>query len=193
VLGSAEAIEESLEKLNTKDVAVKIIHKGLGNLTDGDIKRAEAVGAIIIGFNVKVPTIIEEQAREKNIEIRTYDIIYNLINDIKAKMQALVGPFIKRIDLGKLKVAAIFRTDKNSQIIGGRIIEGRAENEARIEVLRGQDMITEGKITKLQSGKQDVGYVENGQECGIQFEGKPLIQTGDILVFYKEEKITVKF
>jgi translation initiation factor IF-2 len=192
VLGSAEAIEESLEKLNTKDVKVKILHKGMGNVSDGDIKRAEAANAIILGFNVKVPSVIEEMAREKKIEIKTYQVIYHLINDIREKMQALVGPVIKRVEIGKLKVLAVFHTDKNSQIIGGKIVEGKAENEAKIEIMRGQNFIGDGKLSRLQAGKQNVQSADTGQECGILFEGKPLIQKDDILQFFKEEKIETK-
>jgi len=186
VFGSAEAIEESLEKINIPEVKVKIIHKGLGNITDGDIKRAEASGAKIIGFNVKTPPIIEELSREKNITIKLYNIIYDLINDIKKEMILLVEPKSKRVDLGKIKVLAIFRTEKNSQIIGGKIINGIAETGAQIEILRKKNLIGMGKLTKLQSGKQDVSTVDINQECGLQYEGKETIEVGDILMLHKE-------
>lgn len=189
VIGSAEAIEESLEKINTDMVKVKIIRKGLGNISDGDIKRAEACAAIIIGFNVKTPSAIEEAARNKNIEIKHYNIIYDLINDIKEKMQALVEPTIKRKDLGKLKVMAVFKTEKGEQIVGGKIIEGNIEADSLIEVKRNQELLATGKLTRLQSGKQDVSLCETDQECGIQYKGKPVIEKGDVLWFYKEEKI----
>jgi translation initiation factor IF-2 len=192
VLGSAEAIEESLEKINTSEVKIKILHKGLGNITDGDIKRAEAAGSTILGFNVKLLPPIEEMAREKNIEIKLYSIIYDLINDIKDKIQVLTGPKFKRVDLGELKVLAIFRSDKKSQIIGGKVISGQLENNALIEVVRQQEIITKGKVNRLQSGKQDTNAVANGQECGAQFEGEPLIQVNDILRFYKEVEIAPK-
>ena len=189
VLGSAEAIEESLEKINTSEVKIKILHKGLGNITDGDIKRAEAAGSTILGFNVKLLPPIEEMAREKNIEIKLYSIIYDLINDIKDKIQVLTGPKFKRVDLGELKVLAIFRADKKSQIIGGKVVTGQLENNALIEVIRQQEIITKGRVNRLQSGKQDTNAVANGQECGAQFEGEPLIQVNDILRFYKEVEI----
>ncbi len=189
VLGSAEAIEKSLEKINTSEVKIKILHKGLGNITDGDIKRAEAANATILGFNVKLLPAIEEMAREKNIEIKLYSIIYDLINDIKEKIKILTGPKFKRVDLGELKVLAIFRTDKKNQIIGGKVISGQLENNALIEVIRQQEIITKGKVNRLQSGKQDTNAVANGQECGAQFEGEPIIQINDILHFYKEVEI----
>ncbi|MCX6795956.1 MAG: translation initiation factor IF-2, partial [Candidatus Falkowbacteria bacterium] len=192
VLGSAEAIEESLEKINTKEVKIKIIHKGLGNITENDLKRAEAANAMILGFNVKLVPVMEEQAREKNIEIRLYNIIYNLINDLKDKIQTLTGPKYKRVDLGELKVLAIFRTDKKSQIVGGKVISGRIESNAIVEVVRNQEVIAQGKIARLQAGKQDINLVDEGQECGIQYEGEPLIKTNDLLRAYKEIEIPTK-
>jgi translation initiation factor IF-2 len=192
VLGSAEAIEESLEKINTTEVKVKIVHKGLGNITDGDIKRAEAANAQIIGFNVKTPPVIKDLAREKNIRITLYHIIYDLINDIKEQMQQILEPTIKKIELGKLKVIAIFKTDKGGQIVGGKVMEGKIETNSFIEVIRETEIISKGKLTRLQSGKQDVNSAEVGQQCGVQYEGKPIIQKGDTLLIYKEEKIISK-
>lgn len=192
VLGSAEAIEESIEKINTKEVKVKIIHKGLGNITDGDIKRAEASDGFIVGFNVKVPPAIEELAREKNIEIKIYRIIYDLIDDVKEKMEKIVEPVIERVELGDIKVLAVFKTNKDGQIIGGKVISGKAENGSMIEIMRNNEFIENGKLVKLQAGKQDVQIVEAGEECGIQFEGRPLIERDDILHLYKEEKKNFK-
>lgn len=190
VLGSAEAIEESLEKICTPEVKIKIIHKGLGNLTEGDIKRAEAANAIIAGFNVKVPTVIEELAREKNIEIKLYNVIYHLINDIKAKIEGLTQPVIRRTSLGRLKVLAVFRTEKDSQIIGGKVLDGVIESHALFDIKRQEEIIASGKIARLQAGKQDVGQAETGQECGMQTENKTAIAKGDILEIYKDEIVS---
>lgn len=192
VLGSAEAIEESLEKINTGDVKVKIIHRGLGNISDSDITRAEATGAQILGFNVKATPQIERLARDKNIVLKKYSIIYDLINDIKEQMQALVAPEIKKVDLGRLKVLAIFRTEHKSQILGGKVLEGKVEIDSMITVVRDKEFVAQGKLSKLQSGKLDVKSVEQDQECGIKYEGDPVIEVGDILEFYKEEKIYKK-
>lgn len=189
VLGSAEAIEESLEKINTKYVQIKVIKKGLGNITDGDIKQAEASGAIILGFNVKVPPVIEELARDKNIKISIYDIIYDLINDIRVEMENALEPIIERKDFGRLKVKAIFRTEKGGQILGGVVLDSNIESNSLIEVMKSGEIAATGKLLRLQSGKQDVAMVEPDNECGIQYEGKPIIEEGDILQFYKEEKV----
>lgn len=192
VLGTAEAIEESLEKINSKEISVKIIHNGLGNISDGDLKRAEATNGIILGFNVKIPPVIEEFAREKNIDIRLYSIIYDLINDIKKEMDKIIEPTIERNLIGSIKVLAIFRTDKEEQIIGGKVFEGRAEPSTSVEVMRNDEFIVDGKITRLQAGKQDINIAEKGEECGLQITAKPMVKEGDIIKIFKEERIIKK-
>ena len=192
VMGSCEAIEESLMKINTDKAQTKIIFKGLGNIAEGDIKRAEAANGKIIGFNVKTPPAMEELAREKNISIKSYSIIYDLINDIKEEMQKIVEPTFACVDLGKLKVLAIFRTDKGGQILGGKIIEGKAEKDALIDIYRDKKFINSGELIGLQSGKQDVNTCEIDEECGLQFKGSGIIQEGDVLHFHKQEKIISK-
>ncbi|MEA3463843.1 MAG: translation initiation factor IF-2 [Patescibacteria group bacterium] len=192
VLGSGGAIEESLAKIETAGLKINVIKKGLGNITEDNITQAEASQAQIIGFNVKATPVIEDLAREKNVKIKLYNIIYELINDIKKQIQTLIEPKIKLVDIGELKTLAIFRTESDSQIIGGKIIRGKAEMNCLIKVMRDKQIIAAGKLIKLQAGKQDVDSVETNQECGIQYQGEPIVQAGDILQFYKEEKIIKK-
>jgi translation initiation factor IF-2 len=192
VLGSLEAITESLEKIDTEEVKVKVISKGLGNITDTDINLADSSDALIIGFNVKAIPLAQDLAREKNIDIQYYDVIYKLIEDIKDRLSALISPEIIRNDLGKLKVLAIFRTENKSMIIGGKVLEGKVVKPAKADVLRDKELIFSGKITELQAGKQEVNEVPEDQECGLKFEGKPEIQEGDILQVYQEEIVTKK-
>ncbi len=191
-LGSAEAIEESLMKLNNEKVKVKVISKGLGYITEGDVKRAEDAGAKILGFNVRMSPAIENLVREKQVTIKMFTIIYDLIKFVKDEMQLLVKPEINRIDLGRLKVLAVFRTENNSQIVGGKVLDGILKNNSLIAVKRGDDFIVSGKLTRLQSGKQDVDQVEKDQEAGLKYEGKPLIAEGDILYVYQEERVVDK-
>ncbi len=188
-LGSAEAIEESLLKLNGDKVRVKIISKGLGYITEGDVKRAEDSGAKVLGFNVRMSPNIENLVREKQVTVKTYSIIYDLIKYIKDEMQLLARPEIRRVDLGRLKVLAIFRTENHSQIIGGKVLDGEIRNSSLLEVYRGDSFLALGKLTKLQSGKQDVNSVDKDEEAGLMYEGKPVIEVGDILVNYIEERI----
>ncbi|MFH1661580.1 MAG: translation initiation factor IF-2 [Candidatus Falkowbacteria bacterium] len=192
VLGSCGAIEESLAKIEIPEVKINIVKKGLGNITEGDISQAEASKAQIIGFNVKASPAVEQLARDKNLEIKMYSIIYELINDIKIKIEEMVEPEIKRVNLGRLKILAIFRTEADKQILGGKVLDDKIEANSFIEVMRDGQIIEKGKLTRLQSGKQDVERVEKDQECGMQYEGNPVIKEGDILQFYKEEKIERK-
>ncbi len=188
-LGSAEAIEESLMKLNTEKVRAKILAKGLGNITEGDVRRAEDSGAEILGFNVRLTSAIENLVRDKGVPVKIYSVIYDLIKDVKAKMQTMIKVEMKRVDEGRVKIAAIFRTEPNSQIIGGRVLDGYIRNGSSATIKRAGEIIVIGKITQLQSGKQDVKEVEANEECGILFEGQPLIEEGDILEAHHEEVV----
>jgi len=188
VLGSGEAIEGSLAKIETPEIKINIINKGLGNITEGDVTRADASKAKLIGFNVKVTPLAAKLARETKVVIKNYKIIYELINDLKAEVASLIELEMERVDTGRLKVLAIFRTEKTGQIVGGRVIDGQIEAKAIIEVKREKETIAEGKLIKLQAGKQDVNIVETNQECGISYEGKPVIKIDDILQFYKMER-----
>ena len=192
VLGSAEAIEESLIKAQGENIKVKIIHKGLGNITEGDIIRAEAAGAVITGFNVKLPVGLEEMVREKNVEVKMYSVIYDLINDIKEKLEGMIEYDISIVDLGRIKVLAIFRTESKKQIVGGKVLDGKIENNTIVDIERKGEVLERGAMTSLQSGKQEVDYVEDGEECGLVFEGSPIIEEGDILIIKKEVKTKSK-
>lgn len=191
-LGSAEAIEESLLKLNNEHIKVKIISKALGNITEGDIKRAEDSDAKILGFNIKIPPTIEVLIRERKVNVKTFSVIYDLIEYVKEEMQLLIKPEVNRIDLGRLKVLAIFRTENASQIVGGKVLDGVIKNDSFIEIERDGNFVDRGKLTQLQAGKQDVKEVEKDEECGLKYEGKPVIQEGDILKIYQEERIIRK-
>ncbi|MBU2007559.1 hypothetical protein KJ743_00355 [Patescibacteria group bacterium] len=189
VLGSGEAIEGSLAKIDQEEVKINIINKGLGNITEGDITRAQDSKARILGFNVNITPQAQKLAREKNVEVKSYKIIYELINDLKAEVDSLIESKMVRVDLGRMKVLAIFRTEKSSQIVGGRVLDGKIEVNSLIEVMRDKQIMSAGRLTKLQIAKQDVSIVDVNQECGINFQGKPIIQVDDILQFYKMEKV----
>jgi translation initiation factor IF-2 len=191
-LGSAEAIEESLLKINTEKVKAKIISKGLGNITEGDVKRAEDSGALLVGFNIRLTPQIENLIRERGVKVKTFSVIYDLIKFVTGEMQLLIKPEINRIDEGRIKILAIFRTEPRAQIVGGKVLDGRALLDTLVEVMRGDEMIALGKLTQLQSGKQNVKEVEQDLECGLRFEGNPIIEEGDILKMYREEKIIDK-
>ena len=187
VLGSAEAIEESLIKLNTDEVKVKVLKKGLGAVTESDVDRAFSSNAVILGFNANAPHALQLLAREKNVEIKTYKIIYELVDYIRQKMESVLGDKITRKDLGELKVLAIFKKTEAGQVIGGKIDKGIIESKSKADVVRGEQIIGQGEIINVQSGKEDVKRAETGQECGVNVKSDVDIQAGDVLRVYKEE------
>lgn len=194
VLGSLEAIIESLEKIESEYIKTQVISKGLGNITENDVKMAESSDALLIGFHINNPPSIEMIAREHGVSILQYDIIYKLIEDIKELMEQRIGEEIVRKDFGKLEVIAIFKTEKKAMILGGKVIEGTLEFnpkkfETKVTVTRNGEYVTEGLLQELQEGKQQVNMVQAGSECGIRFAGRPEIQNGDILEMYTEEKV----
>jgi translation initiation factor IF-2 len=187
-LGSGEAIEGALAKIETPEIKINVLAKGLGNITEGDVAHAQASGAKIVGFNVKITPLAAKLARETRVKVKCYKIIYELINDLKAEIASLIEQELERADLGRMKILAVFRTEKTKQIVGGRILDGRAEVDALVEVLREKQPVAEGKLIKLQIAKQDVKTVDANQECGLSYEGRPVIKVDDILQFYKMEK-----
>ena len=191
-LGSVEAIENSLNKIDTQGVKVKIIAKSLGNISGGDISRAQAGSAKLLGFNVKISPQAAESARNGEVVVKTYKIIYELINDIKAEIQELVKPEIVRVDTGRIKVLAIFRTDKKSQILGGKVLSGEVKPGYLTELERDNEIIDNGKIVTLKTGKEDVDMVEAGNECGFGYETRTPVVVGDLLNIYREDKIYKK-
>ncbi len=192
VLGSLEAIIGSLEKIHHDEVGVKIIGKGLGNISEDDVKKAEAGGGTVIAFRVQVPRAAEDELHEKQIPFFRYEVIYDLINWVKVELEKLLDQEKIINDVGRLKVLAIFRTDKGAQTLGGRVEEGKARPGVRVRVKRSGQIVGEGKITTCQTGKQEVKEVPSGSECGVRFEGRDRVEIGDVLEFYTEESKTRK-
>lgn len=188
VLGSQEAIVEAINKLSLPGVTIKIIKKGLGTITEVDILDAFSTKAVIIGFHVKITPAVEKLAKEKNVEIKLYGIIYKLLEDLETKLKELTKPEIVRIELGRVKVLKIFRSTKDEQIVGGKVEAGKVINQTKIKVLRKDQLIGFVDLVQLQAGRQNVKEVIIGQECGMKTAGKPIIQEGDILEIYQEQK-----
>lgn len=187
VSGSLEALADSLSALSHEDIGIQLIKKEVGEINESDVKLAEALGGVIIGFRVKIPTAIQNYGRERKIEILASDIIYELLEKVKKLMKEAVSPKIQRLDLGRIKVLAIFRTEKNRMIVGGKVLSGKIEKGAKIEILRNDEIVGAGRPVGLQQDKKEVGEVKEGKECGVLFEGNARIEIGDILNFYREE------
>ncbi|MFC1645234.1 translation initiation factor IF-2 [Patescibacteria group bacterium] len=188
VQGSLEAIEQILNAIKSSEVAISYIDTNVGNITESDVKLAESAGAIVYGFNVNATAVAKRMAEAKEIEIKTFSIIYELIEDVKGELAALLPPDIVRTDLGRLKVLAIFKTGKRDMIVGGKVIEGKVAKKALVEVNRSKELVGTGKLTNLQHNKKSTEEVSNGSECGITFEGNIKIEEGDVLNFYTEEE-----
>lgn len=187
-LGSQEAILQAIEQLALPDFKISITKKGLGNITDSDVESAQATGSIIYGFHVSAGFAVQDSAREHEVKLKLYEIIYELIQDVQTEAEKILLPEIVRTEEGRIKIAAIFRTEKKSMIVGGTITKGRAIVGAQARILRGDTEIATVKIVGLQSGKINVKEIEAVTECGVQVEGPAVIQQGDFLELYTEEK-----
>jgi translation initiation factor IF-2 len=187
-LGSLEAIVGSLERIKNEEVGVKVIGKGLGNITADDVARAQAANAIVYGFHVNTSPVAHEMLQKNNMPFRQYKVIYDLLDDVKAELQQLLSPELITTELGNAKILAIFRSDKKVMIAGARVESGKLQKDVPVRVKRDGEIIGLGRLTELQSGKQQVNEVPSGSECGLKFEGKLKLEAGDVLEAYKEEK-----
>ncbi|NUM25874.1 MAG: translation initiation factor IF-2 [Candidatus Buchananbacteria bacterium] len=192
VLGSLEAIIASLTKLDHPEVAVNVIAKGLGNITENDVQRAASAEGLVLGFHVKPTQSADLLARDKKVEIKNYEIIYKLLEDVKARLEQMLTPEVIRTDLGRLKVLAVFRKEDKKMVIGGQVIDGRIPPMAKVDVKEDKFKKATGIIAQVQVNKVKVTEAVKGQECGISYEGKPVIVEGDILEAYTEEIRTKK-
>ncbi|HOX60767.1 MAG TPA: translation initiation factor IF-2 [Candidatus Magasanikbacteria bacterium] len=187
VLGSLEAIVGSLEKIKHDEVGVRIIGKGLGNITEDDVKKAEAGHGIVIGFHVNATPVAEQFLRERGVEFRKYDIIYDLLNWVKADLEKMLESEKIVTELGRLKVMGIFRTEKGSMTVGGRVEAGKLKRDAFVRIMHDGVNIGVGKVVSCQSGKQDVKEIPEGSEGGLRVETKVKIMMDDVLEIYTEE------
>ncbi len=187
VLGSLEAIMGLLEKLEDVRVGIRVIGKGLGSVTDSDILAAEAGGGVVLGFNVPILPQAQELGREKKVEIKRFTVIYDLFDEVKRRLQAMLPTETVIIELGKLETLAVFRRESGASIIGGRVTDGKLTVGAKLRLARGTEYMGEGVILELQSGKQSVREVRAGQECGLKAQTKTKLAVGDRLEAYLEE------
>ena len=197
VLGSIEAIEEVLKGLPQEKVILRLLKSEVGEINESDIKLAKAhpalgYPALILGFRVKTSRVAQSFAEREKIKIMTFDVIYDLVGEVRKFMEKIIEPGLVRTDLGRVKILAIFSAEKNRQIVGGKVIEGEVKKGASIEIMRGEEITGKGKLINLQRDKKDIDRVIKGQDCGILYEGDAKIEEGDVLVIYQEEKRKVE-
>lgn len=182
VQGSVEAIKTSLEKLSNEEVAVKIIHSGVGNISESDVILASASNAIIIGFGVKLDNQAKATADNEDVDIRFYSVIYHAINDIEAALHGMLEPIFEKQEIGRAEIRQIFKASGVGNIAGSIVTEGKLKAKALCTILRDGKVIYDGKIASLKRFKDEVKEVKGGYECGLVFEEFGDIQEGDIVV-----------
>ena len=184
--GSVEALKEALEKITLENGAVKIVRAETGNVNENDLKLANLCDALILAFNVKMDSAISlTEKQEKNLI--TGNIIYDILDRTKIAIETKSQPKIDREELGRLNVLAVFRQEKDRQVIGGKVVSGEITKNARVEIIRNDTIIGQGRIVGLQSDKKDAGKVEEGREAGVSVNfGEPKIAAGDTLVVIRK-------
>ncbi|MGV2103031.1 translation initiation factor IF-2 [Rhizobium sp. 21-4511-3d] len=190
VQGSIEAIIGALDKLGTDEVRARIVHSGAGAITESDISLAESSDAAIIGFNVRANAQARTAAERGGIEIRYYNIIYDLVDDVKAAMSGLLSPERRETFLGNAEILEVFNITKTGKVAGCRVTEGKVERGAGVRLIRDNVVIHEGKLKTLKRFKDEVSEVPVGQECGMAFENYEDIRAGDVIECFRVEHIT---
>ncbi|TCU18418.1 translation initiation factor IF-2 [Rhizobium sullae] len=190
VQGSIEAIAGALDKLGTDEVRARIVHSAAGGITESDISLAEASGAAIIGFNVRANAQARTLAERQGIEIRYYNIIYDLVDDVKAAMSGLLSPERRETFLGNAEILEVFNITKVGKVAGCRVTEGKVERGVGVRLIRDNVVIHEGKLKTLKRFKDEVSEVHSGQECGMAFENYEDIRAGDTIECFRVEHIT---
>jgi translation initiation factor IF-2 len=189
VQGSVEAITAALEKLGTEEVVARVIHAGVGGVTESDVTLASASQAVILGFNVRAHKEARELAEAQGIEIRYYNIIYNLVDDVKAAMSGLLAPTLRETMLGNAQILEVFNISKVGNVAGCRVTDGVVQRGAHVRLIRDNVVVHEGKLSTLKRFKDEVPVVQAGQECGVAFENYQDMRVGDVVECYNVEEI----
>ncbi|UZE49366.1 translation initiation factor IF-2 [Rhodopseudomonas sp. P2A-2r] len=189
VQGSLEAILGSLEKLGTDEVAARILHAGVGGISESDVTLAEGFNAAIIGFSVRANKEAAALAKRNGIEIRYYNIIYDLVDDVKKAMSGLLAPTLRETMLGNALILEVFNISKVGKVAGCRVTDGTVERGANVRLIRDNVVVHEGKLSTLKRFKDEVKEVQSGQECGMAFESYGDMRAGDIIECYRVETI----
>jgi translation initiation factor IF-2 len=192
VRGSLEAIKDTLGKLNVSEIKMDIIHEGVGNINSSDVILAAASNALILGFHVAADERAKELVEKEGVEIRTYSVIYELANDVKAALEGMLEPKLKKVFLGRAEVRKVFKVSRAGTIAGSFISKGKITRSAAVNLVRNGEVVFEGNISSLKRFKDDVREVAEGFECGIALGGFDDYKEGDVIEAYEIEKIARK-
>ncbi|SEN41452.1 bacterial translation initiation factor 2 (bIF-2) [Roseovarius tolerans] len=190
VQGSAEAIVQAMEKIGNEEVRVRVLHSGVGAITESDIGLAEASGAPVLGFNVRANAPARNSANQKGVEIRYYSVIYDLVDDVKAAASGLLGAEIREKFIGYATIKEVFKVSGVGRVAGCLVTEGVARRSAGVRLLRDDVVIHEGTLKTLKRFKDEVAEVISGQECGMAFEAYEDVREGDVIEIFEREEIT---
>jgi len=189
VQGSVEAITAAVEKLGNEEVAARVIHGGVGGITESDVTLAAASKAVILGFNVRAHKEARDLAERDGVEIRYYNIIYNLVDDVKAALSGLLAPTLRETMLGNAQILELFNISKVGLVAGCRVTDGVVQRGAHVRLIRDNVVVHEGKLSTLKRFKDEVAQVQAGQECGMAFENYQDMRVGDVIECYSVEEI----
>ena len=189
VQGSAEAVKQSLEKLSNDEVRVRCIHNAVGAISESDVMFASASNAIVIGFNVRPDATARALAEKEKVDIRTYRVIYNAIEDVEAAMKGMFKPVYKEVEMGRVSVRNTFKISGVGTIAGAYVQDGKVTRSAQVRVVRDGVVVYDGKISSLKRFKDDVKEVASGYECGISFENFNDVHEGDVIEAYTMEQV----
>jgi translation initiation factor IF-2 len=189
VQGSAEAIQGALLKLSTDEVGVQVLQSGVGGITESDIILAHASGGVVIGFNVRADKLARERAKRDGVEIRYYNIIYNVVDDVKAALSGMLAPELREKFLGNAEVLEVFTISKVGKVAGCRVTEGVVRRGAKVRLIRDNVVIHEGELSTLKRFKDEVREVQSGQECGMAFANYQDMQKGDVIEAFEVETV----
>jgi translation initiation factor IF-2 len=187
--GSIQAIQEALERLSTDEIKIEVIHQGVGGVSETDVNLAAASDAVIIGFNVSPLGKAKRVAEQEQVDIRVYNIIYEVIEDIEKALKGLLGPIKKEVILGRAEVREAFHVSKIGVVAGSYVIEGKLVRGADVRVFRNGDVVHEGKVSSLKRFKDDVREVQTGYECGVAVEGYDDWEAGDTIEAFMYEEV----
>jgi translation initiation factor IF-2 len=189
VHGSVEAIQGALNKLGTDEVAAQVLQSGVGAITESDVILAHASGGAIIGFNVRANAQARDRAKRDGVDIRYYNIIYNVVDDIKAVLSGMLAPETREKFLGNAEVLEVFTVSKAGKVAGCRVTEGVVRRGARVRLIRDNVVIHEGELSTLKRFKDEAREVQAGQECGMSFANYQDMQKGDVIECFEVETI----
>jgi translation initiation factor IF-2 len=188
--GSVQALKESLEKLSTGEVRIKVIHSGTGGINESDVVLASASNAIIIGYHVRPTARVSELAERESVSIKFYNIIFEVTADIKAAMEGMLSPEIKEEIVGAGEIRQVFKISKIGTVAGAIVLSGKLQRKNRVRIIRGGVVIFDGELKSLKRFKDDASEVDTGQECGFSFESYNDLKEGDNFEAYRTVQIT---